>query len=157
MQNINDLQNFISTHLWIVVILTIWTYAWKGTALWKAGKNNQPIWFVALLVLNTFGLLEIIYIFGFGKRKDLNNCTACNGSCECKKETEQDNKEVKQENPALSNKEPENTEITQTTSAESPIKTEEGLILNKEVSENTNNVDTVVEMEANKELKETSE
>jgi hypothetical protein len=42
---------------------------WKGFALWIAVKNNQGKWFLALLILNTFGILEIIYIFFVAKKK----------------------------------------------------------------------------------------
>lgn len=47
----------------------IWTLAWKGVALWKAARNGSKPWFVVLLLLNTLGILEIIYIFGFSKPK----------------------------------------------------------------------------------------
>ncbi|MBI3341828.1 hypothetical protein HY024_01770 [Candidatus Curtissbacteria bacterium] len=47
----------------------IWTFVWKGMALWYSAKNNQKIWFIALLLVNTLGLLEIIYLFYFSKRK----------------------------------------------------------------------------------------
>ena len=50
-------------------ILAIWTIVWKGLALWKAARNNSNIWFIVLLLVNTFGILEIIYIFFFSKRK----------------------------------------------------------------------------------------
>ena len=49
--------------------LLVWSLAWKGMALWKAGRNNQPWWFVALLIVNTVGLLEIVYLMWFQKRK----------------------------------------------------------------------------------------
>ena len=48
--------------------LLIWSLAWKGMALWKAGRNNQPWWFVALLIINTVGLLEIVYLMWFQKK-----------------------------------------------------------------------------------------
>jgi len=53
-------------------ILTIWSIIWKGLALWRASRNYQKIWFVALLVLNTVGILEILYLFYFSKKKDKN-------------------------------------------------------------------------------------
>jgi len=53
----------------ILSILSIWALIWKGFALWKASKNDSRNWFIALLVLNTLGILEIIYIFYFSKRK----------------------------------------------------------------------------------------
>ena len=49
--------------------LAIWSVVWKGLALWKSSKKNQKYWFIALLVLNTLGLLEISYIYFFSKRK----------------------------------------------------------------------------------------
>ena len=50
-------------------VMTIWTLAWKGVALWKAAKNNDKYWYIALLVINTVGILEIIYIFIFADKK----------------------------------------------------------------------------------------
>jgi len=51
----------------ILVILLIWTLPWKGYALWKAARNKSPWWFVILLIVNTAGILEILYIFIFSK------------------------------------------------------------------------------------------
>jgi hypothetical protein len=47
---------------WLVA-LTIWSIFWKGLALWHAGRRGQPWWFVIMLVINTAGILEIIYLF----------------------------------------------------------------------------------------------
>lgn len=49
--------------------LLIWSLFWKGMALWRASKNDQRNWFVIILVLNTVGILEIIYLFVFAKKK----------------------------------------------------------------------------------------
>lgn len=49
--------------------LLIWSIAWKGLALWNASKNGQKKWFIVILVLNTLGILEIVYLFGFAKQK----------------------------------------------------------------------------------------
>jgi hypothetical protein len=51
----------------------IWTLPWKGVALWKAANKKQTWWFAAMLVLNTVGILEILYIFVFSKMKKINN------------------------------------------------------------------------------------
>lgn len=53
----------------IIFPLFIWITAWKGMALWKAARNSHKKWFVVLLVLNTLGILEMIYIFVLSKRK----------------------------------------------------------------------------------------
>jgi hypothetical protein len=46
----------------LLVIDVIWELVWKGLALWKAGKNNQKVWYVAILIINSVGLLPIIYL-----------------------------------------------------------------------------------------------
>ena len=46
----------------LMVTVVIWELVWKGLALWRAGRNNHPGWFVALLLLNTAGILPIIYL-----------------------------------------------------------------------------------------------
>jgi cobalamin synthase len=48
-------------------LLAIWSVIWKGLALWRASRNCQKIWFIALLVVNTVGILEILYLFLFSK------------------------------------------------------------------------------------------
>lgn len=50
--------------------LTFWALIWKGFALWRAANNQQKKWFIVLLILNTFGILEIVYLFYFAKPKD---------------------------------------------------------------------------------------
>ncbi len=51
-----------------LAILIIWSLVWKGIALWKAARNSHKAWFVVMLIVNTAGILEIIYIFGFSKK-----------------------------------------------------------------------------------------
>jgi len=52
---------------WILVLM-VWTAIWKGIALWKAGRNNQIVWFVFIFILNTAGILPILYIAFFQKK-----------------------------------------------------------------------------------------
>jgi len=46
-----------------LLVLMTWSLFWKGLALWHAGRRREPWWFVILLVVNTVGILEIIYLF----------------------------------------------------------------------------------------------
>jgi hypothetical protein len=55
---------------WVILLLVLWTLPWKGVALWKAAGNRQLVWFICLLIFNTLAILEIIYIFGFSKKKN---------------------------------------------------------------------------------------
>jgi len=52
-----------------MALLVIWSSVWKALALWKAAKNNSVGWFVVLFIINTAGILEILYIYVFGKKK----------------------------------------------------------------------------------------
>ena len=62
------MEQLLTQNIWIVSAMIIWVLAWKGVALWRAAQNNDKKWFVALLIINTLGILEIAYIFFFGKR-----------------------------------------------------------------------------------------
>lgn len=55
---------------WWTVLMLVWVIFWKGLALWRSGRLGQKWWFVALLLLNTFGILEIFYIYVFSKKQD---------------------------------------------------------------------------------------
>jgi hypothetical protein len=64
------MENFVSQNFTLVIILlALWIFPWKGVALWKAARNGSPLWFVILLVINTVGILEILYIFFFSRKK----------------------------------------------------------------------------------------
>ena len=53
----------------LFALLAVWSIIWKGIALWKAAQNGSKPWFIVMLVLNTVGLLEIVYIFYFSNKK----------------------------------------------------------------------------------------
>lgn len=52
----------------VLLILALWTVPWKIYAVWLTVKRNEKKWFVALLILNTVGILEIFYIFKIAKK-----------------------------------------------------------------------------------------
>jgi hypothetical protein len=45
-----------------VLIVTLWDLVWRGMALWKSAQRKQLVWFVFLLVINSAGILPIIYL-----------------------------------------------------------------------------------------------
>jgi hypothetical protein len=53
----------------VMFIVVAWSLVWKGVALWKAARRDQLAWFIVLLVVNTVGILEIIYIFAIAPRQ----------------------------------------------------------------------------------------
>ncbi len=54
---------------WSILPVVIWSIFWKIPALWMAAKGDQKKWFIALVIVNTFGILEIVYIFHILKKK----------------------------------------------------------------------------------------
>ena len=50
-----------------MLILVVWTLYWKYQSLWYAAKHDHKWWFIALLVINTAGILEILYLYVFSK------------------------------------------------------------------------------------------
>lgn len=53
----------------LLIVLVVWSLIWKGIGLWFAARNYQKAWFIAILVLNTAGILEIIYLLFFRRDK----------------------------------------------------------------------------------------
>ncbi len=70
LRTILEILSFFQMNPILIFLLLVWHFYWKGRALWKAAKNKDLIWFIVLLVINTLGILEILYIFLFnGKKK----------------------------------------------------------------------------------------
>ena len=69
----NNFKTFIDSEpqwpvLIFAVLLMIWTLYWKGAALWYASRNKEKVWFAVLLLINTLGILEIIYLLALRKQ-----------------------------------------------------------------------------------------
>jgi len=50
------------------LVLVIWSLFWKGLGLWQSARGGQKYWFVAILILNTVGVLPIVYLAFFQKK-----------------------------------------------------------------------------------------
>ena len=68
LESINILNSFILKNPLVFTLLIVWLIAWKGVALWNAARLSQKKWFIVLLIVNTLGILEIIYIFSVAKK-----------------------------------------------------------------------------------------
>jgi len=53
----------------LIMLLMVWDMVWKGIALWKAGTQKQLTRFVFIFLLNTLGILPIIYLIFFQKKE----------------------------------------------------------------------------------------
>ncbi len=48
--------------VWFLAPLAILDLVLKGWALWRAARMGKDIWFIALLVVNSLGILPIIFL-----------------------------------------------------------------------------------------------
>ncbi|MCL5784733.1 MAG: DUF5652 family protein [Patescibacteria group bacterium] len=53
----------------ILLLVVVWEFIWKGIALWHSARNSQRNWFIAMLILNTLGILPIVYLRFFQKKQ----------------------------------------------------------------------------------------
>lgn len=51
-----------ATQMTLFIILLFWELVWTSLALWKAARHSQPFWFAVMLIVNTAGILPIIYL-----------------------------------------------------------------------------------------------
>lgn len=53
----------------VVIVLMVWDTVWKVVAFWKSARNNHLAWFICIAIFNTIGVLPIIYLIKYRKRK----------------------------------------------------------------------------------------
>jgi len=51
--------------LFLLILLSVWELVWKGFGLWYSAQYKQKGWFMVMLLLNTAGLLPIVYLIWF--------------------------------------------------------------------------------------------
>jgi hypothetical protein len=69
---VNQVMNLGGFALFLFIIALIWGSVWKFLALWKSARKGSTVWFVIFALVNTMGILEILYIFIFSERKKNN-------------------------------------------------------------------------------------
>lgn len=66
--NIGGFQ-FTAGSVALLMVLAIWEMIWKGLGMWRAAQRRQTGWFIAILILNTSGILPILYLYVFSKKE----------------------------------------------------------------------------------------
>lgn len=51
----------------MLAVIIVWSIVWKGLALWRAARDRSVWWFVIFMIVNTLGILEIVYLLFFSK------------------------------------------------------------------------------------------
>lgn len=63
----NFVEWFTSLPQVVLIILAIFDLTVRGIALWKSARNGEKYWFVGLLVINSMGLIPLLYLAFFDK------------------------------------------------------------------------------------------
>jgi len=58
----NLLHEYLPWLITGIIVLAIWDSVWKLIALWKSARNNHLAWFICIAIINTLGILPIVYI-----------------------------------------------------------------------------------------------
>ncbi len=53
---------------WLLPIIILWDGVWKSIAMWKSARKNQLVWFIFIAVINSVGILPIVYLLIHRKR-----------------------------------------------------------------------------------------
>jgi len=64
-------QHLLETHsclFSLIIILILWDTVWKAIAMWKSARNNHLVWFLCITIINSIGILPIIYILTHRKQ-----------------------------------------------------------------------------------------
>ena len=67
MESVKIFSDWAGVHPFLIALVIAWTLVWKGLALWKSAGLRQKYWFLAILLINTLGILEIIYLLFVAK------------------------------------------------------------------------------------------
>ena len=60
---------FLVWFIAVLILLSIWDMVWKGIGMWKSARQNQLGWFICIFIFNTIGILPMVYLFYFQKKK----------------------------------------------------------------------------------------
>lgn len=62
-------EQFGIIEITLIILAVLFDFVLKGIALWRAGRNQQLGWFIALLIINSIGILPLIYLLVVDKKK----------------------------------------------------------------------------------------
>lgn len=60
-----EIATQLGISVWLLVVILVWSFVWKLLALWKSARKNHLVWFIVMGLVNTLGILEILYIYVF--------------------------------------------------------------------------------------------
>ncbi len=64
-----QLPDFLIWLIPIVAVLFLWETVWKIIAMWHSARNNDIAWFILIAIINTIGILPIVYLLTHKKTR----------------------------------------------------------------------------------------
>ncbi len=64
------MEALLNMNPYTILAIALWTLPWKAWALWLSARRGDIWWFLAMIILSTLGVIEIIYIFLIAKQSD---------------------------------------------------------------------------------------
>ena len=58
----NGITQLVDVRNPLFYLVLVWAVVWKGIALWHAARGGQKAWYIAILLVNSLGILEIVYL-----------------------------------------------------------------------------------------------
>jgi len=62
LETVEKVSTFVDEHTLLIITILAWSLIWKGIALWQAARLSMKGWFISILILNTVGILEIVFV-----------------------------------------------------------------------------------------------
>jgi hypothetical protein len=63
-------DKFGAMGIYVLLAVLVWSLVWKGFALWRAAKQGSKAWFIVLLIVNTAGILDILYYYKISVKQE---------------------------------------------------------------------------------------
>lgn len=71
MINLAQIDHWLKINPLFVILLIIFALidlGLRGYALWKSAKTDKQLWFIALLIVNSLGILPAVYLLFFAPK-----------------------------------------------------------------------------------------
>lgn len=68
MEIIETFSSYSVCYQLLILIIILWDGVWKLLALWRAARRREPMWFIFIAILNTVGVLPILYLLTHSKK-----------------------------------------------------------------------------------------
>ncbi len=62
MERLNELFNSMPWLLPLIIVVALWDGVWKLIGMWKAAQNKHLVWFIVIALVNSVGIVPILYI-----------------------------------------------------------------------------------------------